>query len=148
MIRAILRRIPVVKINGNYTAQGFEKDFAAKRLWRGKFWRLFTLILTKSDERAARYIAARVQKARVKNLGELKFELPVHDDLKTAGEALRVQINRQVLTIASSVEAEEEALLETLAQMKSELAQMPLVIWAPRSPQRFENISENARKKG
>lgn len=141
--------VPAVQINGNYTERAFQRDHGHFGFMRGRFWQFYSAILTKSDERRERYVRAGVAADRVRNLGELKFDIPINTELAAKGEQIKQGLNtRPVFMISSSVEAEEPALLHLLKQLISTLAAPPLVVWVPRSPQRFEPVASQCRTAG
>lgn len=142
--------LPMFQINGNYTERGFQRD--KQKLWgfRLLFWRFYQLILTKSQERAARYIAAGVPQEAVKLVGELKFDQAIKDT--QVDDAKRLLANsppeRAVFEISSSIEDEEAPLIAVLDALKSRLSPMPRMVWVPRSPQRFDAVAEQLTAAG
>ena len=123
MAEAARRKIPMVQINGNYTERAFIRDTGPFGLMRGSFWKFYSRIITKSEERADRYRRAGVDPARISIVGELKFDLPIRDDMRSAANAVRSQLGqRWTLTIASSIEAEEEELIAFIDQLRAEVA--------------------------
>lgn len=144
------RGIPMAVINGNFTARALERDRRGPGRLRLAMFRAFSLALTKSPGHVARYVAAGLPPARVHDVGELKFDLPVDAGQIAAACALLpwLSAGRRVLLIASSVEAEEPALLEILLRLRTDLAVPPLVVWVPRSPQRFAAVAERTQAAG
>jgi len=110
-------------------------------------------VTTKSERHRDRYQAAGVPRDRIAVVGELKFDLPLHEDQVAAAGPARAALmqacgERPVWMIASSIEGEEAALLSTIERMKREMDKPPLVIWAPRSPQRFTAIEKILQQRG
>lgn len=142
--------VPMAVINGNFTQRALDRDQHGIGRFRLAFLRSFTLILTKSDAHAARYAAAGADPARIHNVGELKFDLPIDDVQRAAAPTARARLwgGRPTFLIASSVEAEEQALFDVLARLRASPAPMPAVIWVPRSPQRFALVAARARAGG
>ncbi len=142
--------LPMFQINGNYTERGYNRDKC--KLWgvRLLFWRFYQLILTKSQERAARYIAAGVPQEAVKLVGELKFDQAIKENQVTAARQLlnAVPPERPVFEISSSIEDEETQLIKVLERLKSQLSPMPRIVWIPRSPQRFDAVAEQLTAAG
>lgn len=149
MAEAARAGVPMVQINGNYTERAFRLDQKPTRLGRAAFWRFYSQIITKSQERANRYLRAGVDPDRVTIVGELKFDLEVKTHQKEAAEVLRALMGTNpTLTIASSIEAEEGVLMQVLTRLRAEAADPPRIIWVPRSPQRFGPVAEMLTAKG
>ena len=141
--------LPMVQINGNYTERAFERDISLRGLGRGEFWKFYSRIVTKSQERAERYLRAGVDPDRVRNVGELKFDLEVKADQKHAAEAfVQTTATGSVFTIASSIEAEEEVLIKLVQALRAGAETPPRIVWVPRSPQRFGPVAERLEQAG
>lgn len=143
LIGAWRRGIPMAVLNGNFTARALARDQRGPGRFRLAMFSAFSLALTKSPGHVARYIAAGLPPERVYDVGELKFDLPVDAaQIATAHRiAPRLAAGRGVLMIASSVEVEEPALIDILLRLREDLAAPPLVVWVPRSPQRFGAVA-------
>ncbi|WP_102107858.1 3-deoxy-D-manno-octulosonic acid transferase [Oceaniglobus roseus] len=143
--------VPVVKVNANLTERSLERDLASPlRRIILFFYKGFSLVLTKTPDHVARYERAGVDPARLLRVGELKFDLPPRRDLIARAADLRPQLagRRGVWAVASSTEAEEEALFGVLRALHDRLADPPLVVWAPRSPQRFDAVAARLAREG
>jgi len=143
------KRIPMVQINGNLTEATVARDLGgpgAVRLW---FLRLYDLVLTKSEQLRGNYLAAGVAGDRIVIVGELKFDQSRDERQITAAEALRqsLALDRPVFMIASSVEDEEPALHRLVAHLLG-LPHPPLILWVPRSPQRFDAVADDVAARG
>ncbi|PVH30089.1 hypothetical protein DDE20_00495 [Pararhodobacter oceanensis] len=140
--------IPMAQVNGNLLERTIARD--SKRLGgvRLELLRLFSLVLTKSETYRDRYLRAGVEDARIRLVGELKFDQWVDPAQPALGQRLRTAWGAApVLLIASSIEAEEPLLLPVLAALLAHPS-APRIIWAPRSPQRFDAVSEQLDKAG
>ncbi len=141
--------LPMVQINGNYTERGFRRDKSIRGLKRGEFWKFYSRIITKSTERADRYLRAGVARDRVRVVGELKFDLEIEDAQKRAAEAFRKGLGGQpVLTIASSIADEEAELVGVIRTVRKAAGTPPRIVWVPRSPQRFDPVARRLRQNG
>ncbi|MCT8161322.1 3-deoxy-D-manno-octulosonic acid transferase [Pseudoruegeria sp. SHC-113] len=142
LVQAARVKLPMFQINGNYTERGFTRD--SKKLGGARllFWRLYQGILTKSPERAERYLAAGMPPESVQLVGELKFDQQQKEPQIEAAKALLAThpAGAPVFGIASSIEGEEAALLAIVAQLRGEVSPAPRIVWVPRSPQRFEAV--------
>lgn len=139
LMQAARHQVPMVQVNGNYTERGFIRDSTKYGGVRLLFWRLYQIVLTKSPERAARYVAAGMPPDCVQMVGELKFDQRQKADHIAAAAALLAEhpAGGPVLGIASSIEAEEPALLEVVRALRAAVSPPPRIVWVPRSPQRF-----------
>lgn len=100
------------------------------------------VIAAQSEADAERFRALGAPAARVRALGNLKFDFAVPEDQVRAGLALRARIgaDRPVWIAASTHEGEEEA---ALAAHRAVLEVLPsaLLILVPRHPQRFDGVA-------
>lgn len=144
LVQARWARIPVFQVNGNYTERGFKRDSSIFGGVRLLFWRLYQSVLTKSQERADRYVAAGMQADWVRLVGELKFDQKQKlDQIIAAGALLRAHpAGSAVLGIASSIEDEEAKLIEVIQTLHRAVSPPPRIVWVPRSPQRFAAVHE------
>ena len=96
-------------------------------------------VLTKSERQAARFRALGAPNVRV--TGELRFDQPIPPALLEAAAALRPQIARPVVTVASVVEGEDALYLDSYRRLQAAFrargAPPPLFIHVPRAPERF-----------
>lgn len=142
LMQAKRLRLPMMQVNGNYTERGFLRD--STKFWgvRLLFWRLFQGVLTKSHERAARYVAAGVPEDVVRMVGELKFDQRQKPEQIAAAQALLKAHSPggPVFGIASSIGGEEAALLQVIQTLLSAVSPPPRIVWVPRSPQRFTAV--------
>lgn len=138
------RGIPVAKVNANLSERALERDLG-RRLGRFRlfFWQGLSLVVTKSAAHVARYRRAGIAPGRIRDAGEMRFDIPHDTRLLEAAARLRPLLagTRPVLLIASSNEAEEAALLDVLDRLRAGLQAPPFVAWAPRSPQRFDAVA-------
>ena len=145
--------IPMIAINGSYTerAQARDKD----RFWglRLALWCGFSRVTTKSRAHAERYETAGIRSEHIATPGELKFDLPLNALLKTAGQKARrdydsLSKGRGVVMFASSIEGEEAQLFDVISRLHETCSLPPLVLWVPRSPQRFDAVAQASQKHG
>lgn len=148
MIEATRAGVPMMMVNGNL----LERSMGNMRWPRRHLlalYRLFARVFTRDSSYRDRYLAVGVQADRIEIVGEMKYDQwiePIHLEL---GKRLRQGWNgaERILMIASSVRDEEAPLLEMVQRL---LAADPglRVIWAPRSPQRFEAVANALTKLG
>jgi 3-deoxy-D-manno-octulosonic-acid transferase len=149
LMEAQRKRIPMVQINGNLTDATVARDLGGPGVARLWFLRLYDLVLTKSEPLRRNYLAAGVADDRVVIVGELKFDQSRDERQIAAATAMRPSLSpdRPVFMIASSVENEEPALYRLVTSLLS-LPQPPLVLWVPRSPQRFDAVADGVAAQG
>ncbi|WP_164512305.1 3-deoxy-D-manno-octulosonic acid transferase [Oceaniglobus ichthyenteri] len=141
--------IPMAQVNGNLLDRTITRDagrFGGARL---ELLQLFSIILTKSEVYRARYIRAGVCAQRILIVGELKFDQAIEPKQIAFGRALKADAwgAAPILLIASSVEAEEQMLLTMLRELCARSNALR-IIWAPRSPQRFDAVAKALNDNG
>lgn len=151
-----LRRcqVPVAIANAQYPKGSFARDLA----WFGLRANLFTayeLVLCKSDLHAQRF--KQVGCSHVVVAGETRFDLPIAPHLLDAAKARAAQWQidqgqRAVIGIASATLGEDAQFLEAFTQIKTTFVQAgrpsPLLVYVPRSPQRFDEVATLLRQGG
>jgi 3-deoxy-D-manno-octulosonic-acid transferase len=141
--------LPMIKVNGNLTRRAIERN---KRRFGGallKFLSAYQMVLTKSEDHRQRYLDAGVPADRIHLVGEMKFDQEIDADQLERADAIRREwrSDRPVFMIASSVEDEEESLLQIVRNL-AKAADPPRVIWVPRSPQRFSEVTKLCQTAG
>ena len=107
----------------------------------------FGVIGAQSDADRTRLLALGAVAARVRVIGNLKFDMPVDETLPARGAALRQRwAGARALWVAGSTHAgEEQALLEAqrrlLASARARGQPAPLLAFAPRRPERFAAVA-------
>jgi 3-deoxy-D-manno-octulosonic-acid transferase len=98
---------------------------------------------------ADRFIQLGMDPARVHVTGSIKFEITVPTSILEQGEALRrfLGSSRPIWIAASTHEGEEEQILDAHNKVLSTLPNALLVL-TPRHPERFERITQLAKKRG
>ena len=148
LVEADKLKLPMYLANGNLVA------LALKRLesWKRHslyMYRLFNHIFTRSEEYVDRYRGTGVQLQDLTVIGDLKLENPRNPELIAKGQAWRKAWVDESFTllIASSVQAEEEILIQSCIELFKKVPNMR-VIWVPRSPQRFEALNKKIKNAG
>lgn len=151
-----LRRcqVPVAIANAQYPSGSFTRDLK----WFGLRANLFTayaLVLCKSDLHAQRF--KQVGCSHVVVAGETRFDLPIAPHLLDAAKARAAQWQidqgqRALICIASATIGEDEQFLQAFMQIKTAFSHAgkpsPLLIYVPRSPQRFDEVATLLRQGG
>ena len=137
--------VPLYMCNAQYPSKSYARDTQKTGL-RAQVMRGFAGALVKSDLQAQRFASVGVPNIRV--TGELRFDQPIPSDMLAAGGAARrwlVAEDRRVITITSAVQGEDDVYIATLLGLRAaHLAKglpMPLVVYVPRKPERFDEVS-------
>lgn len=148
------RGLPLGFVNAQYPAKSFVKD---QTWWglRAAFFRAYDLVLCKSDLHGQRFRQAGC--AEVRAVGELRFDLPAPAEHISAALRLREGQSqwfsgRAVVCIASVVEGEDELLLDAFQAFAHAMQALgrakPLLVYVPRSPQRFDEAARMVGARG
>ena len=134
------RNIPVCLMNARLSARsarGYQRILPLTK----EILSHITMIAAQGEADAARFIALGASKEQVVVTGNLKFDLPLPDDLLAKGDFLRKNLgeNRFVWVAASTHPGEEEKILAAHAML---LKQYPtaLLVLVPRHPDRFDEV--------
>lgn len=135
------RGVPVMLANARMSEKSARGYAKWPRLFRPAFGAL-AATCAQSQADAARLRELGATQAAV--VGNLKFDVVPDAGRLAAGAALRRELARPVLLLASTREGEEALLLDALAGL--EVA--TLVVLVPRHPQRFNEVAALARERG
>ncbi len=152
VLLATIRRqgVPLCMANAQYPKKSIERD----RKWggfRAGVFQAYELVLCKSETHAQRFRAVGCE--RVVVAGETRFDLPVSPAQIAAAQALlgpwdlatTAPGRRPVLCFASAIVGEDEPFIEAIQRVQAGLRQAglprPLVVYVPRSPQRFDAVA-------
>lgn len=140
------QKVPLFMCNAQYPRRALARDSGGLRL-RQKVMQGFAGALVKSDLQAQRFAAVGVRNIAV--TGELRFDQPVPPALVAAGQAARLWLGasaRRVLTIASAIEGEDTTYLHAIHALRADHAArglpMPLFVYVPRRPERFDAVAQ------
>lgn len=140
--------LPMIMANGNLLNKSIEKR-GLLRSHLFALYRLFDSIYTRTDAYKQRYLSIGVEQSRIHVVGDLRFDQQHNGEQIEVGNALRRKWTNisQVLLIASSVEAEEPMLVPLVRDLLTRFPTLG-VIWAPRSPQRFDAVASQCANFG
>jgi 3-deoxy-D-manno-octulosonic-acid transferase len=143
--------VPLCIANAQYPKKSIERD----RKWggfRAGIFPAYELVLCKSETHAQRFRAVGCEQVVI--AGETRFDLPVSPQQIAAAQALlgpwqlatAAPGQRPVLCFASAIVGEDEQFIEAIAQVQAGLQAAglprPLVVYVPRSPQRFDTVAQ------
>jgi 3-deoxy-D-manno-octulosonic-acid transferase len=137
--------VPLFMCNAQYPQDSLARDSRGLRL-RQQVMAGFAGALVKSELQASRFRAVGVRNITV--TGELRFDQPVPAGLVAAGRAARHWIGagaRRVICIASAIEGEDPIYLHAIHALRADHAArglpMPLLVYVPRRPERFDEVA-------
>lgn len=145
---AASRSIPMALVSARVS----ERSLRRYRRWASVLMqqtvRAFGWVGAQSAEDGARFVKLGADPARVAVAGNLKFDMPLPEDILQQGAALRTGVApaRPMWVAGSTHEGEEGMCLE--AQRQLEVAAMasgrppPLLVLAPRRPERFAPVAQ------
>lgn len=135
------RGVPVMLANARMSEKSAHGYAKWPRLFRPAFGAL-AAACAQSEADAARL--RELGAAQVDVAGNLKFDVVPDAGKLAAGAALRGELARPVLLLASTREGEEALLLDALAGLDA----ATLVVLVPRHPQRFDEVASLAHERG
>lgn len=141
--RAERRRIPVALVNGRLSERSFRRYRLAPGFVRETLGRL-ALLAMQSPEDARRALALGAPPDRVIVTGNLKYDLPAPGPFPDAARLRAAAGGRPVIVAGSTAEGEEPLLLDAWATLDPR----PLLVIAPRRPERFEAVARLCESRG
>jgi 3-deoxy-D-manno-octulosonic-acid transferase len=141
--RAERRGIPVALVNGRLSERSFRRYSRAPRFMCETLGRL-SLFAMQSQEDARRVLALGAPAGRVRVTGNLKYDLPDTGPFPDAARLSESAAGRPVIAAASTAEGEEDLVLAAW----SALAPRPLLLLAPRRPERFDGVARLCESRG
>jgi 3-deoxy-D-manno-octulosonic-acid transferase len=137
--------VPLYMCNAQYPTKSMARD--AKLSLRHKLMQGYAGAFVKSNMQAERFASVGVQNITV--TGELRFDQPVPERLRTAAAAARPGLagDRPVITFASAVEGEDDLYLDTITAALRHPSR-PFVVYVPRKPERFDEVAGMLAQRG
>ena len=143
--------VPLYMCNSIYGKGSLARDSKGLRL-RQRIIKGFSGAFVKSSLQAERFASVGLENIKV--TGELRFDQPVPPALTKAAALLRPEIapGREVITIASGVEGEEQLFVEVVNDLTAKANAInqpaPLIVYVPRAPERFNAVVDGLRQAG
>lgn len=143
--------VPLYLCNGQYPDKSFQRDTRGLRL-RVRIVQGLAGAWVKSELQAERFIGIGLSDVRV--TGELRFDQPIPEALVQAARDQRANLDpaRDVVTIASGVEGEEQLYCDLILRMRDHArvghGPSPLFIYVPRAPERFDAVADHLSRAG
>lgn len=141
------RRIPTYILNARLSARSL-RGYSVLRPLIARTLRTLKRIAAQSAADARRFTVLGAAPEQVLDIGNLKFDMRMPDDLSGMQQAFRAHTGQRPVWIAASTHEDEEA--SVLAIHRQLRAQWPdlLLLWAPRHPERFARVQEAASAAG
>lgn len=140
--------IPLFLANARLSEKSY-KQYSRVKYFLKPILNQFNAIFAQYEEDALRYKNLGADNDRVTSLGSIKFDLkikPVNPELALKLKAVWGK-ERQVIMLASTHENEEEQVLKVFPKLQQAL-QNPLLLIAPRHPERFQEIYHLSQQMG
>ncbi|MCF7223260.1 lipid IV(A) 3-deoxy-D-manno-octulosonic acid transferase [Marilutibacter chinensis] len=110
--------------------------------------RTVSRVAAQSQADADRFIRLGARADQVIRTGNLKFDVPLPDDIGSFAAECRARLGGRPAWIAASTHEDEEAAVLAMHRRLRERHPGLLLIWAPRHPERFRVVAELARMAG
>lgn len=147
LFQAGLREVPVAVVNARLSPG----SFAGYRRIAGRLRTLLAplaMVLARTEGDAQRFAGLNVPKERIVVSGNIKYDIEAdHRPLEWEDDVRRVAGNRLIMVAGSTMEGEEALVLDALSGLGAGAAK-PLVILAPRHPERFDAVARLLADRG
>jgi 3-deoxy-D-manno-octulosonic-acid transferase len=142
------RKVPVYILNARLSARSL-RGYCVLRPLIARMLRTVRRVAAQSGDDAARFVQLGAAPEQVRDVGNLKFDIPVPDTVAdiVAGFRGHLAAQRRVWIAASTHEDEEAPGLAIHARLRKRWPDL-LLLWAPRHPERFPRVVEAARDAG
>lgn len=142
------RKVPVYILNARLSARSL-RGYSVLRPLIARMLRTVRRVAAQSDDDAARFVQLGAAPEQVRDVGNLKFDIPVPDTVDdiVAGFRRHLSAQRRVWIAASTHEDEEAPVLAIHARLRKRWPDL-LLLWAPRHPERFPRVVDAARDAG
>lgn len=141
--RAARRGIPVALVNGRISEPSFRRYRLVRRFLARSFERI-ALFAMQSAEDARRVASLGAPAARIQVLGNIKYDLSAAPPFADVERLRAAASGRAVVVAGSTGEGEENLVLDAWRS----LATRPLLVLAPRRPERFDAVARLVESRG
>jgi 3-deoxy-D-manno-octulosonic-acid transferase len=145
--QARVRAVPVAVVNARLSPTSFTRYRRALPLLRPLLEPL-TRVLARDESDAERFVSLGVAAERVKVVGNVKYDLePDPTPLEWEGRLRSLAGDGAVVVAGSTMEGEEELVVEAVRRLEG-VDDRPLLVLAPRHPERFDAVAEMLHRRG
>ena len=141
--RTARRGIPVALVNGRISERSLRR-YRRVRGFMGDVLARVALFAMQSPEDARRAVEIGAPPERVRLTGNVKYDLPEPAAFPDAARLRSAAAGRPVVAAGSTAEGEDELILEAW----SRLSPRPLLLLAPRRPERFDEAARLCASRG
>jgi 3-deoxy-D-manno-octulosonic-acid transferase len=141
------RKIPVMIANARLSPHS-SKNYQRIRGFMRRIMEPIHIVACQSRLDSERFQSIGIEKQKIKEIGNIKFDLELPPYLQEAGNDLRQELGKdRIIWIAASThEGEEEIVLESYRQLKP-LFPALLLLLVPRHPDRFNKVANLIEEK-
>jgi 3-deoxy-D-manno-octulosonic-acid transferase len=141
------RVIPAMVVNGRLSEGSFKRYRRVRGLLR-RVLEPLTRVLVRDSADERRFAALGVAAEKIGVVGNVKYDLePDHSSLDWEDALRRLAANRPVLVAGSTMDGEEVLVLDALDRLGGD-GPRPLLVLAPRHPERFDVVAQLLRQRG
>jgi 3-deoxy-D-manno-octulosonic-acid transferase len=141
------RGIPTYILNARLSARSL-RGYRVLAPLIARVVRTLRRIGAQSSADAGRFIALGATREGVVDTGNLKFDIAVPEGLDDFVQNFRDSLGQRPVWIAASTHEEEEAAVISIHRRLRERWPELLLLWAPRHPERFGRVAEQAQAAG
>ena len=146
------RGMPVAVVNGRVGDGSFRRMRRLRRLLGPLFDRVDRFGVQTAEDRR-RLLELGIDPERIEVTGNLKYDTPAPAPVPELEETVRaLAAGRPVLVAGSTMEGEEELVLDAFAALRRDLPERAsdgaLLVLAPRHPERWDRVAETVRTAG
>jgi len=139
--------IPVYIVNARLSERSL-RGYRVLSALVGRALRTVRKVAAQSRRDGERFVRLGATRDAVVVTGNLKFDLAIDDGLREAADAFRARIGARPVWIAASTHADEEAAVVAIHKRLRERWPSLLLLWAPRHPERFRAVAQQAAEAG
>ncbi len=139
--------IPVAVVNGRISDRSLPRYMRLRGLWK-QILSGISIVLAQSEEDVKRLKAIGAPAGRVSFAGNLKFDVRSAEPAAiTTSLREKLPSGTRVLVCGSTLEGEEEILLDAFQQLQKTIANCVMIL-APRHPERFGRVAQLLKNRG
>jgi len=141
------RGIPSYILNARLSARSL-RGYQVLAPLVGRALRTVRTVAAQSHADAQRFVRLGANPEQVAEVGNLKFDVAVPEDLAGFAAQCRARCGERPVWIAASTHEDEEmAVIAIHRQLRAQFPDL-LMLWAPRHPERFRTVADTARAAG
>jgi 3-deoxy-D-manno-octulosonic-acid transferase len=136
--------IPVYIVNARLSERSL-RGYRVLRALVGRALRTVRKVAAQSRRDGERFVRLGADRDAVVVTGNLKFDITIDEDgLRATADAFRARVGVRPIWIAASTHVEEEAVVIAIHRRLRERWPDALLLWAPRHPERFRGVTQQA----